>query len=233
LYFILVSSNDRFRPIALKAFQQKIKQAEDMATKLLLPGAHSDHPGEEGEQLLPWVEIFHRYFELKKNQVTKSAAQEQLCVQIQMMQNTILPPPKPLGTEDATAELLSEVATVRNSNLPLVNSSIRSGGTLILIPISTATSNNNRNFRHMVSNVPSTNNVNGAACSIGDILSLVEMMNQNTRVMFHCPFAEVQRDYKTSMLALERARGDNDDSRVKFYELAVHNLFKELQSLDT
>jgi hypothetical protein len=78
----------------LKAFQQKIKQAEGMATKLQLPRAHSDCPGEEGEQLPPWAKIFHRYFELKKNQVTKAAAQEQLCVQIQMMQNTILPPPE-------------------------------------------------------------------------------------------------------------------------------------------
>jgi hypothetical protein len=53
-----------------------------MALKLLLPGALSDHPGEEGEQLPTWVEIFHRFFELKKNQVSKSAAQEQVRVQI-------------------------------------------------------------------------------------------------------------------------------------------------------
>ncbi len=51
--------------------------------------------------------------------------------------------------------------------------------------------------------------------------------------MFRHPLAEVQRDYESSMLALERAKGDNDDSRVMFYELAIHNLFKELQSLDT
>jgi hypothetical protein len=82
IFYLFISSIDRFRPIALKAFQQKIKQAEDVAMKLLLPGAHSDRPGEEGEQLPPWVEIFHRYFELKKNQLSKSAAQEQVCIQI-------------------------------------------------------------------------------------------------------------------------------------------------------
>jgi hypothetical protein len=43
----------------------------------------------------------------------------------------------------------------------------------------------------------------------------------------------VQRDYETSMLALERAKGDNNNSRVMFYKLAVCNLFKELQLLDT
>ncbi len=66
-----------------------MKQAEDMATKLLLPGAHSGGPGEEGEQLPPWVELFHRYFELKKNQLSKSASQDQVCFQIWTMQNTI------------------------------------------------------------------------------------------------------------------------------------------------
>jgi hypothetical protein len=44
------------------AFQQKFKQAEDMATQMQLPGAHSNRPGEEGEQLPPWMVIFHRFF---------------------------------------------------------------------------------------------------------------------------------------------------------------------------
>jgi hypothetical protein len=148
------------------------------------------------------------------------------------MQNTILPPPEPLGAKDATTELQSEVGSGRNSNLPSVNSSIASGGTLMLIPVSSATSNNDRNVRCRVSNVPSNNNVNCATHSFGDISSLVEMMNQNTRVMFCHPFAAAQRDYISSMLALERAKGDNNDSRVMFYELAVCNLFEELQLLD-
>jgi hypothetical protein len=34
------------------------------------------------------------------------------------------------------------------------------------------------------------------------------------------------------MLALKRAKEGNDDSRIMFYELAVRNLFKELQVMD-
>ncbi len=34
------------------------------------------------------------------------------------------------------------------------------------------------------------------------------------------------------MLALERAKYENDDPRVRFYELAFYNLFKELQAMD-
>jgi len=223
---------ESFRPVTTKNFQSKMKQAEDMAAKLLLPGAHSGGPGEDGEQLPPWVELFHRYFELKKNQLSKSASQEQVRLQIRTMHNTILPPPEPLGAEDAVTELRSEVGSGRNNNAPSVNSSIASGGTLTLIPVSTSTSNNDRNVRRRVANVPSNNNINGAARSIGDISSIVEMMNQNTRAMFRRPLAEVQRDYESSMLALERAKGDNNDSRVMFYELAVCNLFEELQLLD-
>ena len=84
------------------------------------PGAHSGGPGEEGEQLPHWVVLFHRYFELKKNQLSKSANQEQVRLQIRTMQNTILPPPEPLGAEDAVMELPTEVASGRTNNLPSV-----------------------------------------------------------------------------------------------------------------
>jgi hypothetical protein len=36
----------------------------------------------------------------------------------------------------------------------------------------------------------------GSALSIGDILSLIEMMNQNTRTMFCRPSVMVQGDYE-------------------------------------
>ena len=42
-----------------------------MATQMLMPGAHSNRPGEEGEQLPPWMVIFHRFFELKKKTVVE------------------------------------------------------------------------------------------------------------------------------------------------------------------
>jgi hypothetical protein len=99
---LFVYSIVRFRPVTYKAFQQKFKQAEDMTTQMLMPGAHSNCHGEEGEQLPPWTVIFHRVFELKKKQVSKSTAQEQLRIQIRTMQNTILPNVEPLGAENAT-----------------------------------------------------------------------------------------------------------------------------------
>jgi hypothetical protein len=201
--------------------------------KFLLPGAHSGGPGEDGEELPQWVVIFHRYFEMKKNQVSKSAQQEQLRVQIRTMQNTILPPPEPLGAEDAATEIRTEVAPTRNNNLPSVNSSVAPGGTLTLVPVSTNSNNiNERHVRRRVSNPASVGNGNGAARSFGDISSLMELMNNNTRAILRRPFAEVQRDYEAAMVSLERAKDDDDDSRTMFYELAVRNLFKELQSMD-
>ncbi len=155
-----------------------------MAAKLLWPGAHCGGSGEESERLPYWVELFHRCFELKKNQVSKSATQEQVRLQIRTMQNTILPPPEPLGAEDSVTELPTEVANGRTNNLLSVNSSAAPGGTLTMIPISTATNNNNdRNVRCRVSTTPANNSVNGAACAVGDISSLVELVMQNTRVM--------------------------------------------------
>jgi hypothetical protein len=224
---------ESFRPVTTKNFQSKMKQAEDMAAKLLLPGAHSGGPGEDGEQLPPWVELFHRYFELKKNQLSKSASQEQVRLQIRTMQNTILPPPEPLGAEDTVTELPTELASRRNNNIPSINSSVAPGGTLTLIPVSTSTNNNNdRNVRQRVTSIPANNNANGTARSLGDLSSLVEMMNHNTRVMLRRPFSEVQRDYESSMQSLQVAKDENDQSRVMFYEMAVRNLFKELQSMD-
>jgi len=64
--FLFVYSIVRVRPVTYNAFQQKFKQEEDMVTQMLMPGAHSNRPGKEGEQLPPWMVIFHRFFELKK-----------------------------------------------------------------------------------------------------------------------------------------------------------------------
>jgi hypothetical protein len=216
-YFLFVYSIVSFRPVTYKAFQQKFKQAEDMATQMLMPGAHSNRPGEEGEQLPPWMVIFHRFFELKKNQLSKSAAQEQLRIQIRTMQNTILPNVEPLGAENATTEQRSEVATQRNNNvLASVNSSVAPGGTLTLSAIPTATarnnernaiptaigSNNERSVRRRVSSGERRNN-SGSARSVCEVSSLVEMMQQNTRALLRRTFAEVQRDYESSMISLQ------------------------------
>ena len=102
-----------------------------------------------------------------------------------MMQSTILPPPEPLGAEDATTELCSEVSsTMRNNNHLLVNSSVVPGGTLTLVPVSTSTNNNNeRHVKHRVSSMNCNNNSSKRNRSFGDISSLVEVMNQNTRAI--------------------------------------------------
>jgi hypothetical protein len=51
IYFLCILDANRFQPISLKSFRGKIKVAEDTAARLLLPGAHSYGPGEDGEQL--------------------------------------------------------------------------------------------------------------------------------------------------------------------------------------
>jgi len=70
--FLFVYSIVRVRPVTYNAFQQKFKQEEDMVTQMLMPGAHSNRPGKEGEQLPPWMVIFHRFFELKKKNRCRS-----------------------------------------------------------------------------------------------------------------------------------------------------------------
>jgi hypothetical protein len=133
------------------------------------------------------------------------------------MQNTILPNVEPLGAEYATTEQHSEVATQGNNNvLPSVNSSTAPGGTLTLSAIPTATgrnnernaiptaigSNNERNVRRRVSSGEQRNN-SGSARSVCEVSSLVEMMQQNTRALLRRTFAEVQRDYESSMISLQ------------------------------
>ena len=105
---------------------------------------------------------------------------------------------------------------------------------MTLIPVSTSNNNNNeRSVRRHATNGATNNNAgNAAARSFGDISVLLEMMNNNTKAMLRRPFAEVQRDYEAAMLSLQKAKDEDDASRVMFYEIAVRNLFKELQSLD-
>jgi hypothetical protein len=64
--------------------------------QLWLPGAHSSGPEEDGEHLPAWVKVFHKYFEEKKAQASRTEAQEAARIQIRTMQRTILPPPEPL-----------------------------------------------------------------------------------------------------------------------------------------
>jgi hypothetical protein len=64
---------------------------------------------------------------------------------------------------------------------------------------------------------------------MGDFSSLVDLLNMNTRTLKQRPFREIERDYQQSVANLERARAEGDEHNERFYELAVHNLFEELQ----
>jgi len=48
------------------------------------------------------VKVFHKYFEEKKAQASRTEAQEAARIQIRTMQWTILPHPEPLGSENGT-----------------------------------------------------------------------------------------------------------------------------------
>jgi hypothetical protein len=150
----------RFRPIAVKAFQQKIKQAEEFALQLWLPSAHSRGPGEDGEEIPIWVKVFHKYFEGKKLQAARTEAQEEARIQIRTMQRTILPPPEPLGAKDATTVLRTEQAPVRCNSHASLNSGVVPGGTLTVEPFTASGINSSRNVRRRVSS-----NMAGATAS--------------------------------------------------------------------
>jgi hypothetical protein len=51
----------------------------------------------------------------------------------------------------------------------------------------------------------------------------------NTRTLMQRPFREIETDYLWSVASLEKARAEGDEHHERFSELAVHNLFKELQ----
>ncbi len=82
------------------------------------------------------------------------------------------------------AKKCSEVTTRRSSTLPSVNSSVAPGGMLTLIPVLTSTNNNDeRNVKCRVTKATLTSTESGGARPFGDISSLVEVMNQNTRAI--------------------------------------------------
>ncbi len=72
--------------------QQKLSAAETEVERMLLPGAHSTGPGEDKENLPVWVELFRKYFEVKKSVVSKLVRQEQFHTALRTMRNTLIPP---------------------------------------------------------------------------------------------------------------------------------------------
>jgi hypothetical protein len=72
----------RYNPVASRAFQQKMKVAEDEAKLRWLPGGHSRGPSEDGEVLPDWIKVFHRYFEEKENSQSRTEKQEQAIMEL-------------------------------------------------------------------------------------------------------------------------------------------------------
>jgi hypothetical protein len=199
--------------------------------QLWLPGAHSSGPEEDGEQLPAWVKVFHKYFEEKKAQASRTEAQEAARIQIRTMQQTILPPPEPLGSENVTTELRTEVAPARRNNHASLNSSVAPGGTLTVEPITASGNNSSRNVRRRIScaATTTTSGSGGLGRSISDFSSLVDLLNMNTRTLMQRPFRDIESDYERSVAALEKARTEGNEHKERFYEVAVRNLFEELQ----
>jgi len=54
--------------------------------QLWLPGAHSCGPEEDGEELPAWGKVFHKHFEEKKAQTSRTEALEAARIQISTMQ---------------------------------------------------------------------------------------------------------------------------------------------------
>jgi len=211
---------------------------------MLQPGAHSGGPGEDGKSIPVWVEIFGRYFELKKNVVSKTAQQKQQRTVLRNIQNTILPPPESLGDECATNELASEVA-VGSSSHPNTNSLVALGGTLMLEPVSlprnssapsavpitaVATSTaTTQNFWQRTSNHRLADSHGRIASGFGEFSTFFDVMSRNARAMMNRPIRDVQKDYVDFLNALDKARSDNDEARILFYDTACRNLLEEMR----
>jgi hypothetical protein len=76
----------------LKNLQTKITEAEARAENMLMQGAHSNGPAEDGKNVPVWEDVFRKYFELKKSSISKSARQVQFWTALQTMRNTLLAP---------------------------------------------------------------------------------------------------------------------------------------------
>ena len=61
----------RYEAVTLKNFQSKLTDAEAEAEKMLMLGAHSRGPADDGESVPIWVNIFRKYFEMKKTNYFK------------------------------------------------------------------------------------------------------------------------------------------------------------------
>jgi hypothetical protein len=52
---------------------------------------------------------------------------------------------------------------------------------------------------------------------------------QFRKIMMHRPIRDVQKDYEDFLNALDKARSDNDEARILFYDTACRNLLDEMR----
>ena len=162
--------------------------------------------------------MFHKYFEEKKAQASRTEAQEAARIQIRTMQQTILPPPEPLGSENVTTELRTEVAPARRNNHASLNSSIAPGGTLTVEPITASGNNSSRNVRRRIScaATTTTSGSGGLRRSISDFSSLVDLFNMNTCTLMQRPFRDIESDYERSIAVMSLVSGPGQSHMVVF-----------------
>jgi hypothetical protein len=222
-----------YEPVTLKSLQTKITEAEAQAERLLMPGAHSNGPAEDGKNLPAWVDVFQKYFELKKSSISKSAWQEQFRTALQTMRNTLIPPAEALDTR--TSSVTWDGATVEaHTTHPASKSLIASDGTITLVPavISNSQTSSSRNVHHRVGNAGST----GAGLGITGtgidrfLEMMMMMMNNHTRQLLRRPFQEVHGDYKEAKENLVASIAANDHGDISFYCAALNALEDELKS---
>jgi hypothetical protein len=223
-----------FRSVDVKNFQSKFKRAEEQASKMSLPGAHSDGDGDLGESIPEWVAIFKQFWEFKKSHPSKSAQEEQRREVRRTMQRTILPPVQPLG--EATNQIVNETSASR-SRQATSNSLIVEGGNMIVLPASNSTATTPRpmNVRRVSTGSQSRRTSGLVTNSTGsdshrEISSFMEAMNASNRSLFRRSYKEVLEDYDMAKQRLAQARADNDDDDEKLYSNLLKKLETELYS---
>jgi hypothetical protein len=171
---------------------------------MLMPGAHSSGPPEEREHLPVWVEVFRKYFELKKSAPSKSVQQEQFRTALRTMQITLVTPADSFVniTSDEVAAERTETVKMVAMEAPVVrhpraNTIVAPGGTVTVVPASIATgTNSTRNVhpRLATSNVSNGNARGVMGTGIGDLPVLLEMMQKNTHAMMRRSFTEINNE---------------------------------------
>lgn len=227
--------------------QQKISAAESEAERMLLPGAHSTEPGEAGEILPVWVELFRKYFEKKKSALSKTAQQEQFRTTLRTMRNTLVPPSNSLDHRDGNSELVTET-TAPVTNHATANSLVATGGTLSLVPTSGVTTPgghvrsvpnvasmtaNARNVRQRIRSV--SHDVGGIGImgsSVSSLPAIMDMMHKQNQALLRRSFREVHSDYQLAKAALAKATSENDQGSITFYRIACRNIEEEMRAFE-